>query len=249
MLLWNGAPGWTIVGLFWLSSLGCTLCDQNRPPSSEAGSPAVEPLLAFTSRTVNLKVPFGETASEEVWLVGRQAAAARLEIDSVEPAGPEVDVVPARSGGPQGLRLTMTGTHVGTVAGQIVVETGLEKPRTLTLLYSSQVLGSLSVDPTNPFIDLRASGPVGATIRVTSDRKNFRLDSARIVEGPFEAKFGRDEVGHGYLVSVGVVKDRHLEEQRGLLGTLRLMSNDPAEPQKDVPVFALGAANRNVQSP
>ena len=42
-------------------------------------------------------------------------------------------------------------------------------------------------------------------------------------------------------MNVKVRPDRVPKEQRGLLGTLRLEDNDPAEPQKDVPLFALGA--------
>jgi hypothetical protein len=127
----------------------------------------------------------------------------------------------------------------------VQVATGLEQPRTLTLLYSSQVLGNMSVDPTNPFIDLRAPGPVGVKVRVTSRRPDFRLDAARMVEGPFEASFVRDETGRAYVVNVGLRHDRLPDDQRGLLGTLRLVSNDPAEPEKDVPLFALGDANRS----
>jgi hypothetical protein len=199
----------------------------------------------LTSRTVELKAAFGEVASEEVRLVGSMAREARLQVESVEPAGPQVEVLAAAGADqPQGLRLTMTGQRVGTVAGQVQVATGLEQPRTLTLLYSSQVLGNLSVDPTNPFIDLRAPGPVGVKVRVTSRRADFRLDDARMLEGPFEAAFAPDETGRAYVVNVGLRHDRLPDDQRGLLGPLRLVSNDPAEPEKDVHLFALGDANR-----
>jgi hypothetical protein len=81
-------------------------------------------------------------------------------------------------------------------------------------------------------------------VHVTSRRGDFGLTDARIVEGPFEASFARDVAGEGYAVTIHVRLDQIPEEQRGLVGKLRLVSNDPAEPQKDVPIFALGTVNR-----
>jgi Protein of unknown function (DUF1573) len=200
----------------------------------------VEPRLAFTTRTVDLTMPFGENGSQDVWLTGHRAIAARLEVLSIDPPGPEVTVLPPAQGKPEGLRLAMAGGRVGRVAGQVVVATGLEKPKELTLLYSWQVLGNVTVDPTNPYIDLRGPGGGSARIKVASSRHDFRLDDARVIDGPFEATFVADEASHGYSVDVRVVASRVPPGQRGLSGKLRLISNDPAESQKEVPLFALG---------
>jgi uncharacterized protein DUF1573 len=205
---------------------------------------SVEPLLGLTSRTVELKTPFGRKDSQEVRLTGALATQARLELEMVDPPGPQVTILAAEPGRPQGLRLTLAGSRVGRTAGRVQVRTGLEKPKDLTLLYSGQVFGDLTVDPTNPYIDLRAAGPIGIVVKVSSRRPDFRLDDARVVTGPFEASFTRDEATRDYSVRVRVVEGRLAEGQRGLLGTLRLISNDPAESRKDVPLFALGEANR-----
>jgi len=236
----------------WLCLLvaGNLGCESTPPkasvPPSDGGStgPRLEPLLGFTSRTVELKPVFGEKASDEVRLIGRLATTAHLKVESIQPPGPEVVVLPAEAEKPQGVRVTLSGTRVGTVAGQVSIATGVENPKTLTLLYSSHVVGNLTVDPTNPFIDLRAPGPIGVVVHVTSRRGDFGLTDARIVEGPFEASFARDVAGEGYAVTIHVRLDQIPEEQRGLVGKLRLVSNDPAEPQKDVPIFALGTVNR-----
>jgi hypothetical protein len=139
--------------------------------------------------------------------------------------------------------LALAGTHVGRIAGQVLVTTGLSEPRELTLLYSWQVLGNLIVDPTNPYIDLHAPQPTAVVVHVSSSRRDFRLDDARVIEGPFASTLAREEATHGYSVGVHVVVDRVPVGQRGLLGMLRLTSNDPAEPRKDVPLFALGPVN------
>jgi hypothetical protein len=203
---------------------------------------SIEPRLAFVSPAVELRTPFGQKDSQEVRLRGTLAAAARLEVAAVDPPGPEVKIVPAGQQGPQGLRLTLDGVRVTRGAGQVRVTTALRKPETLTLLYSWQVLGNLTIDPTNPYIDLRLSGPVGAEVKVSSSRPDFRLKDAVVVDGPFEASFGRDDSTRGYLVRVRVREDRVPDGERGLLGTLRLTSNDPAEPRKEVRLFALGAS-------
>jgi hypothetical protein len=241
-------PRATWLFLLVAANLGCeSTPPKGSVPPSDGGStdePRLEPLLAFTSRTVELKPVFGEKASDEVRLIGRLATTAHLKVESIQPPGPEVVVLPAEAEKPQGVRVTISGTRVGTVAGQVSIATGVENPKTLTLLYSSHVVGNLTVVPTNPFIDFHAPGPIGVVMHVTSRRGDFGLTDARIVEGTFEASFARDDAGEGYAVTIHVRIDQIPEEQRGLLGKLRLVSNDPAEPQKDVPIFALGAVNR-----
>jgi uncharacterized protein DUF1573 len=202
----------------------------------------VEPLLAFSERTVDLKVAFGETGSADAELAGRLAREARLEVESIDPPGPDVAVLPGEQGQPQGLRLTLHAVRVGRVAGQVVVTTGLKKPSELTLLYSCEVLGNISVDPTNPFIDLHAPGGGAVVLTVSSRRSDFRLDAAQVIEGPFEANFSRDDFSRSYGVHVRAVPSRIPPGQRGSLGRLRLISNDPAEPRKEVPLFALGGS-------
>ena len=201
---------------------------------------ATEPALAFSSPTVDLNVAFGQTGSEEVRLVGRLASSARLRVSAVRPPGPDVRILPGDKDRAQGVRIAKVGDQVGHVAGQVTLATGLDSPAELTLLYSWTVLGTMSVEPTNPFLDLRAERPE-VVLRVRSNRKDFHLDEARAVDGPFEATFEREPSSGDYLVHVRALgRDSVDAGERGFLGKVRLMSNDPAEPRKDVPVFALG---------
>ena len=207
-------------------------------------SAATDLPLTVTSRTIDLKLAFGETRSGEVRLMGKLAAAARLSVKTVDPPGPSVTILSAEGPLPQGVRVTVAGSEVGRRAGQVSLATGLADPKELTVLYSWQVLGNLNVDPTNPFIDLRAPPPVGVDVRVASRLKDFRLDQAQIVSGPFQATVARDDAAGGYVVHVSAVDSGSNDDSRGTLGTIRLLSNDPAEPQKDVQVFALGPLRR-----
>jgi hypothetical protein len=191
----------------------------------------IEPRLAFGSRTVEIRAAFGKEDSHEVRLIGNLAFAATLAVDAVEPAGIKVKVISADKERPQGLRLTCAGLHVGHILGQVRVTTGLEKPSHLTLLYTCQVIGNVSVEPTNPYVDL------------SSSRADFRLDQVQAVDGPFEASSARDSGGNGYWVRISI-RGSPPSDDRGAIGTLRLLSNDPAEPQKDVPLIALGPLNQ-----
>ncbi len=209
---------------------------------------SIEPLLVFASRTVDSAIAFGETDTKEDGLAGRLATSARLRVEESDPRGPEVTVV-AATGAPQALRFRFSGKSVGHGAGQTVVATGLEKPARLTVLWSCDVRGDLVVEPTNPYIDLRAPAPVGVAIHVSSKRRDFRLERTVVTEGPFEAAFARVLGGTGdpiaYSVDVRVRASVMIEGERGIAGKLRLVSNDPAEPRKDVPLFALGAIDQS----
>jgi hypothetical protein len=198
---------------------------------------------------------FGETDSQEVRLVGKLARAASLRVVTVNPPGPDVAILPAEGDEPAGVRVSDVGRRVGYEAGQVTLATGVDDPKELTLLYSRNVPGNLTVDPTNPYVDLRAPEP-GVVVRVTSSRKDFQLTRAEILDGPFAAHVERDPSG-GYAVHVtpqsaarpGVDRPQPdkagpASQQRGFLGKLRLVSNDPAEPTKDLPLFALGPLPR-----
>jgi hypothetical protein len=219
--------------------------DPQAPALVLAVAARIEPWLAFESRTVEVNAPFGRDDSQDVRLTGNLAFTAHLAVDAVQPPGPDVKIIPADEQKPEGLRITCSSLRVARVAGQVRVTTGMEKPSHLTVLYTCQVIGNLSVEPTNPYIDLRAPGPGEVVVHVTSSRSDFRLEQARAVDGRFESTFEREPNGHGYSVRVRVSGGEVPAEVRGTTGTLRLVSNDPAEPQKDVPLMALGPLARN----
>jgi hypothetical protein len=205
--------------------------------------PRRETALAFTPPVARLRTVVGGEAAQDVRLSGRLAAAARLAvrtIDSVESVTPDVSVLPGEGVEPQGIRVHLTGTRVGRAAGHLVVATGLAEADTLVLPLSWEVDGNLTVEPTNPFLDLAAPhASDGVTVHVSSRRADFRLDDVVVVGGPFAASFSRE--GGSYAVRVRLDSGRAGAEGHGFSGRLRLVSNDPAEPEKEIPVLAMGA--------
>jgi hypothetical protein len=201
----------------------------------------VEPLLALLPMLVDLRTAFGTPASADVRVIGRLAPRARLALERVEGAGPQVTV--AGDSDSPGLRLRIEGRRVGRGAGRVFVSTGVAEPATLILSYSWQVMGNLEVSPQAPYLDLRA-GPKAIVLEVKSNRPDFRLDAVDVAQGPFEVRFDPSPGGRGYAVEVRAVEDRIPSGERGVLGTIVLVSNDLAEPKKEVTLFALGAATR-----
>jgi hypothetical protein len=181
---------------------------------------------------------FGDSEALDERLIGADAPQAHLAVESVSPPGPEVSVLPASGSEPEGLRLAMRGVRVGRGSGQIVVATGLAHPALITVLYSWTVTGNLEVEPTNPFLDLRTS--TGAlAIRVSSRRSDFRPLGVS-VDGPFEARVASDTAPAPTRIEVRFDPARATAGDRSFAGTVWLVSNDPAEPLKSIPLFALG---------
>ncbi|HEX3772935.1 MAG TPA: hypothetical protein VHV51_00655 [Polyangiaceae bacterium] len=202
----------------------------------------VTPLLAFDPPFVSSSLPFGAERSTTVHLAGTLASAAKLTFKDDSDAGFQIEALPADAHGPV-VRLTLKGKKVGTHVGNIVGTTNLEQPREIRLAYSCEVTGNLRVAPSTLYFDLRAPGGDTKEIVVSSSEPEFRLQQAEIAEGPFEASFARDGESRDYRVSLSLRRDRVTGDARGTLGRLVLHSNDRAEPEKEVSLFALGAAN------
>ncbi|MGC4091051.1 MAG: hypothetical protein QM756_24885 [Polyangiaceae bacterium] len=91
-------------------------------------------------------------------------------------------------------------------------------------------------------MNLNSSEPAELRISLESTRA-LLLRAARVTEGPFEARFERTGP-KSYAVWVRAVLARLPSDSRGATGKLLLQSDDPAEPNKEVPLFGLGAPPR-----
>jgi hypothetical protein len=230
----------------WLTEALVVHSNDRLAPELTLGVAArIEPLLALTSTIVELTTAFGGKQAEEVRLQGTLASQAKLKLQQVEGNGPEAHVLGGNGAEPPRLRLTLVGKKVSTGAGRIFLSTGLANPSQLMLSYSWRVTGNLEVDPSNPYLNLREVGPKEVVLKVKSNRPDFRLDAVRVAQGPFEARFQPDQAAGSYTVSVRAIESRISDDERGVPGKILLASNDPAEPHKQVDVFALGRVNRS----
>jgi hypothetical protein len=60
-----------------------------------------------------------------------------------------------------------------------------------------------------------------------------------VQEGPFEAYLRRD--GDAYVIELSILAAKLPRGMRGANGRLMVVSNDRSEPNKEVPLFALGS--------
>lgn len=204
----------------------------------------VTPLLAFDAPSVDLAMPFGEERSREVHLIGAVAARARPRLLGQAATDSEIVALPANTGSSDGYRLRCLARKVGANAGNIVVATGLDKPREVAIPYVCNVKGTLTLSPTNPVFNLKVSGDKAVRITVRSAQPGFEMREARIVEGPFAARFEHAEDDNTYRIDVTVLNERIPDEATTAVGTLLIVSNDHTEPRKEIPLFGSGRINK-----
>jgi hypothetical protein len=199
----------------------------------------VEPLLAFDRALLEVNVVFGSSGSAEARLVGARASVARLVPLTSLPDGVTATVFTPSDGGSQRVSLRVSRAAAGTHAGSLRLATNLAEPKEVELGYRVKVTSTLVISPTNPLLDLGAPAGTQTLVKVTSQRPGFRVERVEVREGPFEAHVRREGDTHviGISVSAGAVP----RGMRGANGRLFIVSNDHAEPIKEVPLLALGS--------
>lgn len=196
-----------------------------------------EPLLVFERELLELRLPFRGEAVETVALRGVRARDAHLEVIDDGNVGFALEVIPGSSERPQALRIHWKGSRVGRHGGRILLATGLEQPREVELQFLAEVIGTLSVSPTNPYFNLH-DARAQHVVEVRSSEPGFTVTSVA-TEGPFSASIERADQGH-YRIRVSVERERLQGDRRGASGTLVIRSNDPTEPEKRLPLFGFG---------
>jgi hypothetical protein len=204
------------------------------------------PRLAFDPSIVELDGRFGISSSQDFPLRGALARLAKPAIVAVEGADVVAAVIPSGASSAPGpsIRLTISGRRVGQSVGHVVVSTGLPDPKELVLYFRSRVPGTLTVSPSTPYIDLRTTPPHEVRLSVGSSRPDFRLLRVQVTSGPFAARIAPGTPDGRYTVEIEAVASAVETGERGFAGRLLLISNDPAEPQKDIPLLAMGDPTR-----
>jgi hypothetical protein len=207
----------------------------------------ITPLLAFDTSVIDLKLPFGEERSQEIRLVGTMLDRARIKRREEAVKVEDVELVPLRDGAGRtnGFRVRCKGRKPGTNVGNLIVTTGLERPAEIAVSYACKVAGTLEVSPTNPYLNLKVSGPKWVDISVRSSQPGFEVLSAHVTEGPFIASFEHGDAEGQYRVKVTALDRRIGEDARAVTGKLLIISNDRTEPKKQLEIFGFGRVNRS----
>jgi hypothetical protein len=240
------ALGWfiaiTIVG-------GCDAKREAPAPDTRSSEPTVErtvePLLAFDTPFVDLRPEFGTSASQEVAIVGAKFAEAQLSLESSDPSSVvTVKELPKKSREAFRFRVICKASRVGMHAGSVTFRTGLMELPMLSLSWGCRVPGTLEVNPSTPYFNLKVSGDRAITVEVKSAQPDFIVRRVRIKEGPFSAQLEPAEQRGTYHVIVKTLNEKIPDETRGVSGALLIESNDRREPLREVPLFGFGQINK-----
>jgi hypothetical protein len=204
----------------------------------------VTPLLAFDAQVINLQMPFGEQRWQEFRLVGTLLDRATIKLKKSGWAeDSSVDFPPRQLGSPAILYVRCHGQKAGMHAGNIVVTTGLARPKEIAIPYACKVAGTLDVSPTNPYFNLKLPGPKLVSMEVRSSQPGFQVHGVRVLEGPFAASVEGPVGENAFRVQVRVLEDRVADDSRASQGKLLILSNDRTEPKKEIPLFGFGKLN------
>jgi hypothetical protein len=209
---------------------------------------SIVPLLAFDTSFIDLRPAYGKTAKAQVTVIGAKVKAAKLAIEPAPESVLHVTALPVSHGAPPRFQLTCRGTRVGMHAGSLVARTGLTEPAVISVSWGCRVPGTLEVNPSSPYFNLKVSGEKAVTVSVKSSQAHFEIRRVFVKEGPFAASLQARDADGTYAVSVKVLNEKIADETRSASGTLVIESNDAREPHKEVPLFGFGQINK-VQNP
>jgi hypothetical protein len=192
----------------------------------------VRAALALDPSIALLHVPFGETVTKDVRLVGALAASANPVFSAPSDDAIAAQWVPSAS--PSAIRLTAHGARLGFYSGAIVVTTGLPSPSSITLPYSLQVESTLTVFPQTIYLDPLTPARSSLLVEVASSQAGFAVKSVAIKDGPFVATI--EKSGASWMLRVSIGDHKAADTGTHTTGTLVISSNDRAEPEKEVPI-------------
>jgi hypothetical protein len=212
--------------------------DLTNPRAQISFKANVEQLLVFDQRSASKTLRYGAKESAEVWLSGKLADSAKLQIEKVNGEDVTVELISKTEGDKPraGLRIDFKGSKIGNFRGDVTVTTAVEQVPKLTLPFSWNTTGNIEMIPR--MLSFSVSGPPGRgderIIQLRSKLADFKLNSARVPSGPFSAKISRPDAGAAYEIRVAVTDRDKLEKATNC--SVEISTNDPIEPKLTVPI-------------
>lgn len=238
------------------------LSDDPASPYTLTVSANIVPALAFVPNRVALSIPYGQAHTEQIWLTGKLAEQAKLQISKVEgdlgagnkPVTVQLAQKQEQGQRRQGLTFKTAARKLGSGHGMVTVSTGIEVRPSLRVKFTWNVSGNLTGIPklirfawTKAPDPRNAAGKEKAVVRprlvqITSKRAGFKVTSARITKGPFTAEILPERTPLEVLIRVTVDEEVLNRAPQDVSGELLIVSNDPLEPKVNVDLV-LAAGN------
>lgn len=194
----------------------------------------VEQLLGLEPAFTYLQAAAGEQPRAEVWLSGKLATKGKLAVARMEPPGKlRVEPIERKTdrGKQRGLRIGLAQQQPGEGMVKVIVATGVTARPELEHAVHWSLRGNLDA-PRSIHFDLGQPGQGERIIQVTSQRPDFQLKTARVVEGPFQATLlpGAPNAQRSIKLTTTLAAAPPAHTK----GKLVLESNDPLEPTREV---------------
>jgi hypothetical protein len=215
--------------------------DSSNPRAQIEVAANIESLLALEPFFVRLSPDYNEEQTRDAWLVGKlvdQAKVTITEKEKTDEAGIDVQMAEKDENGKKvpGVRFKLKGKKVGYGSGRVVLATGLENPKELVLRYSWSVKGNVRVLPAQLYFDERRPQQKERTLKVTSNKPDFKVSGVQVLSGPFKAELVKPDGGAGFEVKVTLTGEPPKTEPGAEAGKLIITSNDALEPKKEIPI-------------
>jgi hypothetical protein len=195
----------------------------------------VESMVGLEPAYTQLEAVIGEKRAVETWLRGKLASQARPRVTHIDPPAPlQAEAIERQTaaGKQRGLRLALQGRQIAQGNARLRIATGLPQVPEVEHTVIWTVRGNIEAPP-HVHLNLGRAGGGERLIPVTSRRPDFRLKSARILQGPFTATVLEPAAGSTQR-SIKVVSTLTATTATYATGKLLLESNDPLEPRKEV---------------
>lgn len=210
---------------------------------------------AFERELVTARLPFGSPKTEEIRVVGVRAGEVRLgkpRIEMLPPEHPDPDPaaaakplfelrkLPAAGGKPEGLAVVIGARNIGSRSGRVIVPTGIAQPKEIDLAFTITVAGTLEIVPPDLMFLPGVPEARERTFDVKSAQPGFAVKQVKVERGPFDAALERGDAPGAYRVKVTLRDDKAKPDENGVLGLVRVISNDRAEGGKLVALRLIG---------
>jgi hypothetical protein len=206
----------------------------------------VKPAAIFDRDLITANMPFGENRVEEVRVIGARADKVRLSKPRIEvlsapeqamksrKLGMHFEILPPRQGKTAGLRIRLKASAVGVYNGRIIVNTGLDRPTEASLAFTITVTGTLQITPEVVHFNMLEPGVKSRVIDIKSTQPNFALLSVKPLRGAVETAIENGPSPGHYRVKLTLRNET--PDSEGVLGKIRIVTNDPAEPVRELPL-------------
>jgi hypothetical protein len=235
-----------------------TFADRLRLKTNSTDSPAilmitadVTPALRLERDILDVTLSHGEKRTEVLGVVGKSAHDAKLRVPDqaiLREHGLTLSISPAKSRDHSAyVEAHFEALRAGVFTGNLTLETGLTEPSEISIPYTFTVRGTLSVTPDTLYINVRDPTRSEVQVDIKSTAPAFSIKKLSVTEGLFAVRSERISAQH-HRAYVRLLVDQVPEGVTGSVGRLSIQTTDATEPEKTLPIMAMGKVRHELSA-